>query len=76
MANDAISWAKESNQTLVILLLDFGKAFDQVSWNLLQASMLHLGFDTGWISWVMALYKGVLATMEINKSFCPKFDLH
>jgi len=76
MANEAISWVEENNQTLVILLLDFEKAFDQVYWNLLQASMLQLGFDTEWISWVMALYKGVLATMEINKSFCPKFDLH
>jgi hypothetical protein len=58
------------------LLLDFEKAFDQVSWNFLQASMLQLGFDTEWISWVMALYRGVSVTMEINKSFCPKFDLH
>jgi hypothetical protein len=76
MANETISWAEESNQNLVILLLDFEKDFDQVSWNFLQASMLWLGFDTEWISWVMALYKGVLATMEINKSFCPNFDLH
>jgi hypothetical protein len=24
----------------------------------------------------MALYNGALAIVEINKSFCPKFDLH
>jgi hypothetical protein len=40
IANEAISWAEESNQTLVILLVDFEKVFDQVYWNLLQASML------------------------------------
>jgi hypothetical protein len=40
MANEAISWVEESNQNLVILLLDFEKAFDHVSWNFLQASML------------------------------------
>jgi hypothetical protein len=28
MANEAISWVEENNQTLVILLLDFEKAFD------------------------------------------------
>jgi len=50
MANEDISWAEESNQNLVILLLDFEKAFDRVSWNFLQASMLQLGFDTKWIS--------------------------
>ncbi len=50
MANEDISWAEESNQNLVILLLDFEKAFDQVSWNFLQASMLRLRFDTEWIS--------------------------
>ncbi len=76
MANEAISWAEESNQNLVILLLDFEKAFDHISWNFLQASMLRLGFDAEWISWVMALYMSVSAIMEINKSFCPKFDLH
>jgi hypothetical protein len=76
MANEAISWAEKSNQNLVILLLDFEKDFDEVSWNFLQASMLWLGFDIEWISWIMALYMGVSATMEINKSFCPKFDLH
>jgi len=50
MANEDISWAEESNQNLVILLLDFEKKFDQVSWNFVQASMLQLGFDTEWIS--------------------------
>jgi hypothetical protein len=39
MANEAISWAEENNQNLVILLLDFEKDFDEVSWNFLQASM-------------------------------------
>jgi hypothetical protein len=76
MANKAIFYAKENNQDLALLLLDFEKTFAWVSWSFLQASMLQLRFNTTWISWVMVLYGGVLAIMEINKSLCPKFDLH
>jgi hypothetical protein len=32
MAQEALEWAKESEQDLVLLLLDFKKAFDKIKW--------------------------------------------
>lgn len=45
MANEAMDWAITSNQELVILLLDYERAYDTVSWSSLEETMLHMGFD-------------------------------
>ncbi len=35
MAQEGLGWAEESNQDLVLFLLDFEKAFDQIEWGFL-----------------------------------------
>jgi hypothetical protein len=45
MAQDSLSWAEESNQELVLLLLDFEKAFDRIEWKFLFSAMDHIGFS-------------------------------
>jgi len=32
MAQEALGWVEESEQNLVLLLLDFEKAFDRIEW--------------------------------------------
>ncbi len=45
MAQEALEWAEESDQDLVLLLLDFKKAFDRIEWAFLFTALAKLGFS-------------------------------
>lgn len=45
LASEAIEWARESSQELVILLLIFEKVYDRVNWTFLESTMAKLGFS-------------------------------
>jgi hypothetical protein len=49
MAQEALDWAEESKQDLVLLLLDFEKAFDRIEWGFLFLALAKLGFSETWI---------------------------
>jgi hypothetical protein len=44
LAQEAQDWAEESNQDLVLLLLDFEKAFYRIEWGFLFEALAKLGF--------------------------------
>ncbi len=48
MAQEALDWAEESDQDLVLLLLDFEKAFDKIEWGFLFTALVKFGFDDTW----------------------------
>jgi len=45
LAQEAMEWAMESNRELLVLLLDFKKAFDHIEWGLLFQTLEKLGFN-------------------------------
>jgi hypothetical protein len=66
LAQEAQDWAEESNQNLVLLLLDFEKAFDRIEWNFLFEALAKLGFCPQWIRWVRSLYRSATSAIKLN----------
>jgi hypothetical protein len=66
LAQEAQDWAKESNQDLVFLLLDFEKAFDRIEWSFLFEALAKLGFCPQWIKWVSSLYGSASSAIKLN----------
>jgi hypothetical protein len=66
LAQEAQDWAKESNQDLVLLLLDFKKAFNRIEWNFLFEALAKLGFRSQWIRWVSSLYQSASSVIKLN----------
>jgi len=66
LAQEAQDWAEESNQDLVLLLLDFEKVFDRIEWNFLFEALAKLGFCPQWIRWVSSLYKSASSAIKLN----------
>lgn len=49
MAQEALGWAEESEQDLVLLLLDFEKAFDHIEWRFFFTALFKLRFIDTWV---------------------------
>ncbi len=56
----------ESNQDLVLLLLDFEKAFNRIEWDFLFTALTKLGFSNTWVKWVHTLYHKASSAIKIN----------
>ncbi len=66
LAQEVQKWAEESNKDLVLLLLDFEKAFDKIEWSFLFEALAKLGFCPRWIRWVSSLYTSASSTIKLN----------
>lgn len=75
MARSAMDWAEESDQPLILLLLDFEKTYDRVSWKFLQQTMIPMGFPLGWVELVMSLYNEATASVVLNGTLGEPFSL-
>jgi hypothetical protein len=66
LAQEAQDWAEESNQDLVLLLLDFENAFDKIEWSFLFEALAKFGFCPQWIQWVSSLYRSASSVIKLN----------
>jgi len=65
----------ESDQELVLLLLDFEKTFDRIEWNFLFTALSKLDFNSTWVRWVRTLYLHATSVIRINEEAGPVFQL-
>jgi hypothetical protein len=66
---------EESDQDLVLLLLDFEKAFDSIKCGFLFKALDKLGFSPTWVSWVASLYREATSAIKVNGVAGPDFQL-
>jgi hypothetical protein len=71
LAQEAQDWADESNQDLVLLLLDFEKAFDRIEWSFLFEALAKLEFCPQWIRWVYKLASSAIKLNGVEGSTFP-----
>jgi len=75
MAQESLGWAEESNQDLVLLLLNFEKAFNRIEWDFLFKALDKLGFSPTWVHWVASLYWDATSAIKVNGVAGPNFQL-
>ena len=75
LAIKTIDWATETSHPMVMLLLDFEKAYDRVEWDFLEGTLNKLGFNSTWISWIRALYIDSWCSIRLNGQASDPFKL-
>lgn len=66
LIRDTICYARDRNNRLIVLNLDFEKAFDRVSHQYLFQVLQKMGFPTRFIAWVGLLYQGITSKFMVN----------
>ena len=72
---EAIEWSKVSKQDLILLKLDFKKAYDTLSLLFLFSVMHKVGFPSEFIDLVYLLFTGVKASVCINEAKMETFQI-
>ncbi len=75
LAQEALDWVVESDRDLVLLLLDFEKAFDMIEWGFLFPALSKLGFSPKWIQWILFLYQSATSLVKVNDEAGEDFQL-
>lgn len=66
LIRDTICYARDRNIRLVVLNLDFEKAFDRVSHQYLFQVLQKMGFPERFIAWVGMLYRDITSKFVVN----------
>lgn len=68
MVNETVSWAKKEKHQVLLLKVDFAKAYDSVSWKFLQPILWQMNFGSKWGRWISACLESARASVLVNSS--------
>ncbi len=63
---DILSYAKVKNKEGILLLIDFEKAFDSISWSFLHNTLEYFNFGENLRSWIHLFLKDIKSRVFIN----------
>jgi hypothetical protein len=70
---DCLAWSfeylhqcKASGREIVIIKLDFAKAFDTIEHSTILQILKHMGFDDRWINWIDLIFKSGSSAVLVN----------
>ena len=72
---EAMEWAKTSNQEVVMLLVDFEKAYDRVEWDFFIKMLRDFGFPPNFCSYVKVFLVDASTLIEVNGAFSKPIKL-
>ena len=75
LIRDTICYARDRNMRLLILNLDFEKAFDRVSHQYLFKVLLKLGFPGRFIAWAGLLYRDITSKFVVSGHLTNAVDI-
>ncbi|GJT40504.1 RNA-directed DNA polymerase, eukaryota, partial [Tanacetum coccineum] len=74
--NELLSWCKLKKQQVMVLKIDFAKAYDSLRWDFLDDVLSSFGFGSKWRYWIKgSLYSG-MASILVNGSPTAEFQFH
>ena len=75
MLYDVLVHAENENIPGLILMIDFEKAFDSVSWNFIEKALIFFNFPNSTVKWFHTLYKGANSCISFNGQYSKWFNL-
>ena len=70
---DCIAWCfeyihqcQQSKRPIIVLKLDFAKAFDTIEHNAIIQVMRHMGFPDKWLEWINLIFSSGYSSMLLN----------
>jgi exonuclease III len=75
IVQDLIDYCHILNKEGALLLVDFEKAFDSVSWSFLQHALKEFGFGESFCKWINIIYKNIYSSVQNNGHISSRFEL-
>ena len=73
---DIMQWAKENNKVGLILLIDFEKAYDSVSFAYIEKCLRFFNFGESLISWVSMLLNNFTSVINLCGNLSNRFNIN